>query len=212
MSNVTVKSKSSSPSTRAFTIRTFETSALKINSTFTLSSWKTVIGLFGISYRKEKKRRNIIIKKYCSINRKQLTNWSNCGVRFSYGSSRVFFFGGGGGHLSTSSASHHSNGTTDSPLTSRLLWQNCKTTCGGGGGGVSIPNMHTQRLQPRAWIVHCRLTIQEDEFFNQCYSANLSPSFCYFDLFIAHLRSNLPFQCSWVVNDVQAFCAMVLYQ
>ena len=55
MSNFTVQSNSLSPRARAFTIRTFDTSALKLSSTFILpfSAPKTVTGLLGISTREE---------------------------------------------------------------------------------------------------------------------------------------------------------------
>ena len=57
MSNMTVKSKCCSPNARAFTIRTFDVSALKFNSIFTLPSWKTVTGSLGISYKKQERRK-----------------------------------------------------------------------------------------------------------------------------------------------------------
>ena len=54
MSNVTEQSFSASPSARAFTIRTLETSALKFSTTLTLllSSWNTITGSVGISTKK----------------------------------------------------------------------------------------------------------------------------------------------------------------
>lgn len=56
MSNVTEQSFSASPSARAFTIRTLETSALKFSTTLTLllSSWNTITGSVGISTKKMK--------------------------------------------------------------------------------------------------------------------------------------------------------------
>lgn len=55
MSNVTEQSFSASPSARAFTIRTLETSALKFSTTLTLllSSWNTITGSVGISNKKK---------------------------------------------------------------------------------------------------------------------------------------------------------------
>lgn len=57
MSNVTEQSFSASPSARAFTIRTLETSALKFSTTLTLllSSWNTITGSVGISNKKKVK-------------------------------------------------------------------------------------------------------------------------------------------------------------
>ena len=55
MSNVTEQSFSASPSARAFTIRTLETSALKFSTTLTLllSSSNTITGSVGISNKKK---------------------------------------------------------------------------------------------------------------------------------------------------------------